>query len=59
MAQIFCATFSARDYAEVRFADHIKRFERLADVAEALGKGAELAPTDRVFLDECCEKDAA
>lgn len=56
--QFLISTFAARDYSELRFADHIERFERLSRIAEGLMKGAEMAPSDQEFLDECRLKDA-
>jgi 1,4-alpha-glucan branching enzyme len=57
--QFLISTFSARDYAEVRFEDHIARFERLASMAEYVHAGNSLTVADADFLRECREKDAA
>lgn len=56
--QFLISTFSAKDYAEVRFQDHIERFHRLADLAEAVHGGAETTAADEEFLLECRTKDA-
>lgn len=56
--QFLISTFSARDYAEARFPDHIDRFTKLADVAERLQAGEEMTAEERAFLRECQEKDA-
>ncbi|HVL39480.1 MAG TPA: 1,4-alpha-glucan branching protein domain-containing protein, partial [Fimbriimonadaceae bacterium] len=56
--QFLISTFSARDYAEIRFADHIERFERLAEMAEAVHGGASMSEADREFLEDCKLKDA-
>lgn len=56
--QFLISTFSARDYAEIRFADHIDRFHRLADLAEAAVHGAQLTEQDAAFLADCKLKDA-
>ena len=56
--QFLISTFSARDYAEIRFADHIDRFHRLADLAEAAVHGATLSEQDAAFLADCRLKDA-
>lgn len=55
--QFLISTFSARDYAEIRFADHIDRFHRLADLAEAVHAGGELSAADATFIEECESKD--
>lgn len=56
--QFLISTFSARDYAEIRFKDHIDRFEQLADMAEKVHKGRELDVDEKAFLLECQLKDA-
>lgn len=56
--QFLISTFSARDYAEVRFQDHIDRFNRLALLAKSVHGGEPLAPEDASFVDECRQKDA-
>jgi 1,4-alpha-glucan branching enzyme len=56
--QFLISTFAARDYAEVRFADHIERFERLADVADRVHAGASLSVNETEFLNDCQIKDA-
>ncbi len=56
--QFLISTFSARDYAQVRFEDHVKRFEQLADIADRVHLGSSLHPDEAAFLDECKEKDA-
>lgn len=57
--QFLISTFSARDYAEVRFIDHIGRFERLADMATRVHGGGALNRGEQSFLLECQQKDAA
>ena len=57
--QFQISTKAAKDYAEVRFADHIKRFNLLADLAEQVHRGQKMTTDDRVFLEECQQKDAA
>jgi 1,4-alpha-glucan branching enzyme len=56
--QFLISTFSARDYAEIRFQDHIDRFERLADLAERVHAGAKMSADEEAFLAECRQKDA-
>jgi len=57
--QFLISTFSARDYAEVRFSDHADRFTRLAAIADDVHKGGSMTLDDRHFLRDCQEKDAA
>jgi len=53
--QFLISTFAARDYAEIRFEDHVSRLERLLTMAA----GPEPpAGEDEEFLVECEEKDA-
>jgi 1,4-alpha-glucan branching enzyme len=56
--QFLISTFSARDYAEARFTDHLDRFDRLADLAEKVNRDEAMSPDDSRFLRECQEKDA-
>lgn len=56
--QFLISTQAAKDYAEIRFADHIARFDRLASLAEFLESGGRLTPDDETFLEECKVKDA-
>jgi 1,4-alpha-glucan branching enzyme len=56
--QFLISTWAARDYAEIRFTDHIDRFNRLADLAESVDAGADLNTEDESFLADCRQKDA-
>ncbi|MFZ4508790.1 MAG: 1,4-alpha-glucan branching protein domain-containing protein, partial [Fimbriimonas sp.] len=56
--QFLISTFAAKDYAEIRFQDHIDRFNRLAEMADRVHAGAELTADESAFLLECQEKDA-
>ena len=56
--QFLISTFSARDYAEIRFQDHIDRFNQLADIADRVHKGSKMMPDEVAFLAECEQKDA-
>jgi len=56
--QFLISTFSARDYAEVRFKDHIERFDRLAEIADRLHTGSAMTVDEKAFLKECQLKDA-
>lgn len=57
--QFLISTQSARDYAEVRFEDHIDRFLQLAEIAERIQDGGKLTKADEAFLVDCETKDAA
>jgi 1,4-alpha-glucan branching enzyme len=56
--QFLISTFSARDYAEVRFNDHISRFDRLAEIATRVHTGSAMTIDEKAFLKECQQKDA-
>jgi 1,4-alpha-glucan branching enzyme len=55
--QFLISTFSARDYAEIRFRDHVSRFTRLADIAERVHHGSAIHADEAAFLQECQLKD--
>lgn len=57
--QFLISTWAARDYAEIRFADHVDRFERLAKMADRVHAGGALTGDEAEFLGECRRKDAA
>jgi 1,4-alpha-glucan branching enzyme len=56
--QFLISTWSARDYAEARFADHIERFNQLARDAKEIHQGLRPSTSQEAFLLECQEKDA-
>lgn len=56
--QFLISTFAARDYAEIRFSDHIDRFIRLADLADQVHGGTPMTEEDAEFLADCQAKDA-
>jgi len=56
--QFLISTFSARDYAEVRFKDHADRFDQLADMADKVHRGRHLNAEEKAFLLECQLKDS-
>lgn len=56
--QFLISTFSARDYSEIRFADHIERFNQLAAMADRVHGGKALSDADEQFLAECEAKDS-
>jgi 1,4-alpha-glucan branching enzyme len=56
--QFLISTKSARDYSEIRFADHIDRFTRLSAIADRVHGGEVMKPEEEAFLLDCQEKDA-
>lgn len=56
--QFLISTFSARDYSEIRFADHTDRLERLLALAEAVADGHTMTEEETEFLRDCQQKDA-
>jgi 1,4-alpha-glucan branching enzyme len=56
--QFLISTFAARDYSEIRFQDHIDRFNRLAAIADRVHTGGAMTPEEQAFLLDCQEKDA-
>jgi len=56
--QFLISTWSARDYAELRFSDHLDRFKRLYEIAENYAKSKVLSHEDIEFLKDCQQKDA-
>lgn len=56
--QFLISTFSAKEYSEVRFKDHLDRFDRLADTADRVHGGSKLSVEDSQFLKECQQKDS-
>jgi len=56
--QFLISTFAAKDYAEIRFKDHIERFRRLADLADRVHAGSKMTADDTAFLKECQQRDA-
>ncbi len=55
--QFLISTWSARDYAELRLALHAEDFNRLAAMAESLGRGKGLSDGDEEFLEACEARD--
>jgi len=56
--QFLISTWSARDYAEVRCAEHFDTFQRLARMARELGEGHPVSDGDWLFLEHCEQRDA-
>lgn len=55
--QFLISTWSARDYAEMRFSEHVGDFSRLVDVARRLAAGEGMSEADRAFLRRCEARD--
>ena len=55
--QFLITTFAARDYAELRLAEHSESFERLAALAARRLAGGSLAEADEAFVRECERRD--
>ncbi len=56
--QFLISTFSARDYAEVRFQEHHEAFNRLCDMAEGLARGEEPSAGAWQYFEDCKARDA-
>lgn len=56
--QFLISTWSARDYAELRLAEHHQSFQRLASMAERYGRGEWVDPGEWNFLGECQQRDS-
>ncbi|MBI5166591.1 MAG: DUF1957 domain-containing protein [candidate division NC10 bacterium] len=55
--QFLISTWSARDYAEMRLANHYSDFKRLAEMAKKYGRGKWLDPGEWEFLGLCEKRD--
>ena len=55
--QFLISTWAARDYAEMRFSEHVEDFRRLAAMARRYGKGENVARGEWEFLGIAKEKD--
>ena len=56
--QFLISTWSARDYAELRFSDHLDRFKRLYDIAQNYANSKTLNADEKEFLQDCQKRDA-
>lgn len=56
--QFLISTVSAKDYAEMRFANHHGDFNRLAEIAERLGKTGLITKQDWNFVEDTHERDS-
>lgn len=55
--QFLISTWSARDYAEMRVAEHYESFIRLTRLIERYGRGEQLDPVEWDFLKLCEERE--
>lgn len=55
--QFLISTWSARDYAETRFSQHVADFKRLAAAARTLAAGQPISQGDLNFLNKCLLRD--
>jgi len=55
--QFLISTFSARDYAELRFTEHYHDFTELAEMARKQAKGETLHQGEWAFFEDCEKKD--
>lgn len=56
--QFLISTWAARDYAEVRFEDHVERFEKLSAIADRVHFGETMSSDELSFYEDCRQKDA-
>jgi 1,4-alpha-glucan branching enzyme len=56
--QFLISTWAARDYAEMRLAQHHADFNRLADMAQRYGRGEKVEEGEWTFLGDCKKRDA-
>jgi 1,4-alpha-glucan branching enzyme len=55
--QFLISTFSARDYAEMRFSNHHSALCRLADIASHYIKSGTISDEDRYYIEEISQRD--
>ena len=56
--QFLISTWSARDYAELRFDYHYQTFQRLSKLLKSMAVGIEPTAEDWTFVEECEARDA-
>ena len=56
--QFLISTWAARDYAEMRFEEHVREFNRNMDMAEEFAETGQLSDADRFFLEDSKRRDA-
>ena len=55
--QFLISTFAARDYAEMRFANHHNALCRLVEIVRRIGSGEHLTEEDRYYISEIRKRD--
>jgi 1,4-alpha-glucan branching enzyme len=55
--QFLISTWAARDYAELRLAEHFEKFSRLADFGEKMLNGLTLTAEEETYLRDCESQD--
>lgn len=55
--QFLISTWAARDYAEMRLAEHHEAFRKLADMADRYGSGEDLDDSDWIYLGDIKKQD--
>lgn len=56
--QFLISTFAARDYAEMRLANHYEDFRRLAAISGKILNGEVVSSGEWTYLEECKERDS-
>jgi len=55
--QFLISTWAARDYAEMRFEEHVREFNRILDIAESFSSTGNLLEKDRIYLSDSKKRD--
>ncbi|UCE25312.1 MAG: DUF1957 domain-containing protein [Candidatus Zixiibacteriota bacterium] len=55
--QFLISTFAARDYAELRLAEHYEDFKRIADMVDKKVSGQPIQPGQWQFFEDCRKRD--
>jgi 1,4-alpha-glucan branching enzyme len=55
--QFLISTWAARDYAELRLAEHYSDFKKLAEIIEKKINSEEITGADWLIVDDCCQRD--
>lgn len=55
--QFLISTFSAKDYAEMRFHNHVEDCKRLCDLTEQYGVSRKIHPSDEAYLQAVEDRD--
>ena len=55
--QFLISTWAARDYAEMRFEEHVREFNRILDMAETVSISGKLSEKDQLYLNDSKKRD--